>query len=272
MRNTASDLMNLDVVTKTLRDDCLRGRRAVVTGARSKSIGSAVALVLAKCGAEVAIHAESDAVVIETKADLAGFGVDCSAFVADFTKPESAAPLAAQIGKEFGAVDILINNCGWTLSEDYLNVSAEQLSGVLGINLIGPHLLTQALLPAMLKASKSNIVCLSSVHAHLASPKAIHYAMTKAAILAWVRGLAAAFGPSGLTAHAVSPGWVQVDRHFSDPALAQKMQDAAQSQPTRRIARPAEVAGLIAFLCTDLAQYANGSEVLFDGGRIKQLP
>jgi 3-oxoacyl-[acyl-carrier protein] reductase len=265
-------LLDLSLIKAVLKPDCLAGRRALVTGARFCSIGSAAALALHSCGAEIAIHAESSEVLDPTCDYFDKKGIKYNRFLADFSEPEKAEALGHQVLEECGPIDILAHVAGITLPTDITRVTIDQYQFIHNINCTSAVMLTKSLLPGMLERKKGNIVFLSSIHACRAlSGHYFAYAMTKAAMEPLARYLAVAYGQQGMTAHVLLAGIIDNERHRLDPDVFAEVKKETDSQPAGYLATPIEVGANIAMLCTDLGNYSNGGTFVLDGGRLKQF-
>jgi NAD(P)-dependent dehydrogenase (short-subunit alcohol dehydrogenase family) len=263
-------LLDAAYVERVLKSDCLRGRRALVTGARFCSIGSATALALHAAGAEIVVHAESDEVLDPTCRFLDHEDVSYRRFVADFSDPSAAEALGHRVLDEAGPIDILVNVAGVTLPTPIEDVTVEEIQRILAINTTSAVMLTKTLLPPMVERGRGNIVLFSSVAARQVLPGHYFiYAMTKAAMEPLAQYLAVTYGKRGIAAHVVVPGIVDNERHRSDPELFAAITRTTDEQPAGYMARPIEIGANVALLCTELGTYANGSAVVLDGGRSK---
>ena len=264
------ELLDASLVTKVLAPDCLSGKRALVTGARFCSIGSATAVALHACGAELAIHAESEAVLAPTAAYFDENGIAHKSFVADFSDPGEATSLGHQVQEAMGGIDIVVHVAGLTQQTELEAVTSGDLHRLYSINSVSAVMLTQALLPGMVKRGGGHVILFSSIAARRVLPGHFFgYAMTKAAVEPFAAYLAVAHGHDGIVSHVVVPGVTDNERHRSDPDLHQALVQDASRQPTGRLVQPIEIGANVAMLCTDLAQQANGSSVLLDGGRLQ---
>jgi len=265
-------LLDVSFVERVLKPDCLAGRRALVTGARFCSIGSATALALHACGAEIAIHAETDEVIEPTCRFFDGNGIRYEPFVADFSNPQEAEALGHRVLERSGPVDVLVNVAGVTLPTEITRVTVAEYRRIHDINCTSGVMLTKALLPGMIEVGRGNIVCFSSIAARRPLPgHYVAYAMSKAATEPLTQYLAVTYGKRGITAHTIVPGIVDNERHRQDAELFAAIKSETDNQPVGYMARPIEVGASVALLCTDLGRYANGSSLLMDGGRLTQF-
>ena len=242
----------------------LAGKTALVTGA-SRGIGRATAVALGERGAQVLVHyssaaAEAEAVVNE----IGALGGRAQALGADLSAPDAPHRLAAQARDIVGGrLDILVANAGISKAAAIEETSTEDFDRLFAVNVRAPFFLVQQLLPIL--GEGSSIVLLSSLAARAAVGRLYAYAMTKGAIDTMVKHLAAALGPRGIRVNAVAPGVVDTD--MSNFAKTEAGRDLTLGmQALKRIARPDDIAGAIAFLVSDAARWMTGDTIQVDGG------
>lgn len=263
-------LLDVSFVEQVLKPDCLAGRRALVTGTRFCSIGSATALALHACGAEIILHAESEEVLDPTCRYFDEKGVPHGRYVADFADSAATESMATRLLQESGPIDILVNVAGVTEATDLRDVTIDQHERIQRINCTSAVVLTRVLLPAMIERERGNIVFFSSVAAHQVLPgHYVSYAMSKAALEPLARYLTVIYGQQGIIAHVIVPGIIDNERHRQDPDLYASISKTTDEQPAGYMARPIEIGANVALLCTRFGDYANGSSVVIDGGRLK---
>jgi len=236
----------------------LAGRRAVVTGAAG-AIGAAIAADLASLGARV-IVADVDLPGAErTAAGLAGG----RALAVDLASPASVTAFA----EAAGPVDVLVHNAGVAVVEPFIEGDPAGWDRMWQVNLRGPMLLTKLLLPGMLEREWGRLVFVSSDSARAGSGGEAAYAATKSALFGLAKSLAREAARAGVTANVVCPGPTDTPmlRRVSAerPGLVDKI---ARGIPLRRLGTPADVAGLVAYLCTDRAAYLTGQTLSVSGG------
>jgi NAD(P)-dependent dehydrogenase (short-subunit alcohol dehydrogenase family) len=235
----------------------LDGQSALVTGSTS-GIGKATAVALARLGATVVItgrNAERGArVVKEIEAD----GGSARFVAADLSDPAQVARLA----QGAGGVDILVNNAGQSWFGPTADLDAATFDDLFAGNVRAAYLLTAALAPAMAARGRGSIVNLDSMAGLVGLAGGAAYGATKAALSALTRSWAAEFSPSGVRVNAVAPGPV-----YSDGAAPERIDALGATTLLGRGAQPAEIADVIAFLCTPRAGYVTGATIPVDGGR-----
>ncbi|MGA2807218.1 MAG: SDR family NAD(P)-dependent oxidoreductase, partial [Terracidiphilus sp.] len=174
----------------------LQGRIALVTGA-SQGIGRACALELARAGATVALAARNEAKLAEVAAEIAAAGGQAAAFALDVASEESIKAGAKAVIERFGKVEILVNNAGITRDGLMLRMKRPDWDDVLGTNLTGAFLLTQALLSPMLKNRWGRIINISSVVGRTGQAGQVNYSASKAGLIGLTRSMAREFASRG---------------------------------------------------------------------------
>lgn len=244
-----------------------QGLTALVTGA-SRGIGAETAWGLASRGASVLIHYhsghESAAQLVER---ICQSGGQASAVSADLSRSEGIHHLLDWLAQRPAPVDILVNNAGSLIQRSrFLEITEELWHRVLTLNLSSAFLISQAVLPAMVQRRKGVIVNISSVAARFGGGiGAVAYSSAKAALSTMTKGLAREFAPQGVRINAVSPGTIDTDYH-AQFSTAQDLEAAAKATPLGRIGTSAEVADVVAFLCSEEARFIQGQTIEVNGG------
>jgi NAD(P)-dependent dehydrogenase (short-subunit alcohol dehydrogenase family) len=248
----------------------LAGKVAIVTGG-STGIGKAITRDLALEGVKVMINALKNRERAERAvAELRAEGLTVDYFIGDAAKKSDVESLVRATGQKFGPVDILVNNAGgfkqrgpvWELSE-------EEWDSVIASNLKSAFLCTVAVLPAMIKRGWGRIVNISSESGRMPVVKlAAHYSAGKAGLIGFTKHVALEVAGTGVTVNATAPAttWSErVQGVYSDDASRQMIESKA---PMGRLAQPEEQASIVTFLCSNGANYINGSTIDVAGGKV----
>jgi 3-oxoacyl-[acyl-carrier protein] reductase len=241
----------------------LQGRIALVTGA-SQGIGRACALELARAGATVALAARNEAKLAEVAAEIEAAGGQAAAFGLDVASEESIKAGAKAVLARFGKVEILLNNAGITRDGLMMTMKRADWDDVLGTNLTGAFLLTQALIRPMIKNRWGRIINISSVVGRTGQGGQVNYSASKAGLIGMTRSIAREVGSRGITANAVAPGYIETPMTAT---LDEKQRAAMMAQiPLGRVGTDADIAQAVAFLASDAAAYITGQVLDVNGG------
>jgi 3-oxoacyl-[acyl-carrier protein] reductase len=219
---------------------------------------------LARAGATVALAARNEAKLAETAAEVQAGGGSAAIFALDVGSEDSIKAGAKAVIEKFGKVEILVNNAGITRDSLVLRMKRPDWDDVLGTNLTGAFLLTQALLSQMLRNRWGRIVNITSVVGRTGQAGQVNYAASKAGMIGMTRALAREVGSRGITVNAVAPGFIETP--MTD-VLDQKQREAMLAAiPLGRAGTDAEIAQCVAFLASDAAAYITGHVLDVNGG------
>ena len=242
----------------TMTQDSLEGQRALVTGATS-GIGRAVALQLARDGAEVLVHGRDAARGAATVQEITAAGGKASFAAADLGDADDVRWLAG----EAGDVDILINNAGIALFAPTAEFELDAFDKMFASNVRAPFFLVAALAPGMAARGYGSIVSMSSMAGGVGLVGGAAYGATKAALEAMTRAWAAEYSASGVRINAIAPGPV----YTPSPSGPEFITALGETTPMHRASQPEEIAEVIVFLASPRASYITGATVAADGGR-----
>ena len=233
----------------------LAGQRALVTGATS-GIGQAVALQLARNGAEVLVHGRDAARGDRTVEEIAAAGGKASFVAADLGDAGDVRWLASEVGD----VEILINNAGIARFSPTAEFDLAGFDTMFASNVRAPFFLVAALAPGMAARGHGSIVSVSSMAGGVGLIGGAAYGATKASLEAMTRAWAVEYSASGVRVNAIAPGPVYT------PA-SQRTETLGETTPMQRASQPEEIAAVVAFLASPGASYITGTTVAADGGR-----
>jgi len=236
---------------------------AIVTGA-SRGIGFAIAERLARAGYNLAICATRQASVDETAEKLRAHGAEVLAKAVDVTDREAVQGLVNDTVKQFGRVDVLVNNAGITRDNLSMRMKPEEWDQVIATNLTSVYYAAQAVLKPMMKAKSGRIVNISSVVAGMGNPGQLNYCASKGGVEAMTRSLAREIASRNITVNAVAPGFIATD-------MTAELGEAAHAEltgqiPLGRMGAPDDIAAAVAFLASKDAAYITGQVLHVNGG------
>jgi NAD(P)-dependent dehydrogenase (short-subunit alcohol dehydrogenase family) len=242
----------------TKAESDLEGQRGLVTGATS-GIGRAVALQLAREGAEVLVHGRDDARGAETVSEITDAGGRASFVAADLGEAADVEWLASEVGD----VDILVNNAGIALFGPTAEFDLAAFDKMFASNVRAPFLLVAAFAPGMASRGHGSIVSVSSMAGGIGLAGGAAYGATKASLEAMTRAWAVEYSASGVRVNAIAPGPV----YTPSPSGPDFITALGDTTPMRRASQPEEIAEVVAFLVSPRASYITGTTVAADGGR-----
>jgi len=245
----------------------LEGKKALITGGDS-GIGRAVALAFAREGADVAISylAEEEEDARETVAVVEAAKRRCLALPGDIQDPDHCRALATRVAKEYGRIDVLVNNAAFQMSrKSILEMSPEEIDRVFRTNVYAMFYLTQAAIPHMQPGS--SIINTTSIQAYQPKPHLLHYAASKAAIVAFTKGLSQELAEKGIRVNAVAPGpvWTPL---IPATMPAETVEHFGESSALKRAAQPAEMAPIYVLLAGKDGSYVTGMIYGATGGQL----
>ena len=239
----------------------LEGKIAIVTGA-GRGIGRGIAEKLAAEGATVAVTDVNEATAKETAEAVGGVGIAC-----DVTSREDVAAMVAEVRRQFGRIDVLVNNAGWDKVGPFVDSDPADWDRVIAINLYGVLHTCKAVLPIMAGQGGGTVVNLASDAGRVGSSGEAVYAAAKGGIIAFTKTIAREMARSGINANAVCPGPTDTPLFAEIGGDNPKLREALiRAIPMRRLAQPTDLANVVAFLASDEAAYVTGQTVSVSGG------
>lgn len=243
----------------------LNGKTALVTGG-SRGIGKAIAIELANQGAKVALTFASqtqaaDEVVTEIKA-AGGQAIALALQVTDRASIEAAAKATEDT---LGPISVLVNNAGINNPTDFDEITEEDWDEILGVNLKGPFLCSQVLLPYLKRGTPASIINIGSVSGQYGGPRTAHYAASKAGLISLGQVIARFGAEDGIRCNTLAAGMIQSDMADAGMAAA-SVQKAAEGIVAKRFGTPDEVAKACAFLASEASSYITAQTINVNGG------
>ncbi len=255
----------------------LRGKTAIVTGSTS-GIGLGIAHSLARAGANVVINGFGKADEIEKeRANLAStYKIKCTYSPADMSKGQQVVDMVTTAEKEFGSVDVLVNNAGIQTVQPIDEFPIERWEAITAINMSSNFYAIRTVLPGMKKRKWGRIINVASAHGLVASPYKGAYVTAKHGVLGLTKTVALETAETGITCNAICPGFVRtplVEGQIDEQAKAFNMprdrvikEVILASQPTKRFIEVEEIAETALFLCSEAAKSITGVPITVDGG------
>ena len=243
----------------------LENKVAIVTGA-SRGIGEAIAIKLAEHGAHVAfsyLSSEEKAKTLEAK--LTASGVKAKAYKSNAGVFAECESMVNDVVKEFGTVDICVNNAGISKDNLLLRLTSEQWQDVINTNLTSVFNMTKQVIRPMMKAKQGSIINMSSIVGVSGNAGQSSYAASKAGILGFTKSVAKELGSRNIRCNAIAPGFIETDmtHYLKDGDGAKKFME---NIPLGRFGRAEEIANTTLFLASDLSSYITGQVLSACGG------
>ena len=241
----------------------LSGKVALVTGA-AQGIGKAIALLLARNGADVVVSDINLDKAQETANEIQGIGRRSVAIKVNVADLKDVERMVKAIVEQFGRIDILVNNAGITRDRLILRMTEEDWDAVLDVNLKGTFNCTKAVIRHMSKQKGGKIVSIASVTGEMGNPGQANYAASKAGVIGFTKTIAREFAGRGINVNAIAPGYIQTPMTDAVPEKAKE--ELKRMIPMERLGKPEDVAQAVLFLVSENSSYITGQVLNVNGG------
>ncbi|HTS49273.1 MAG TPA: SDR family oxidoreductase [Bryobacteraceae bacterium] len=246
----------------------LNNKVAIVTGG-SRGIGKATAEAFAREGATVIICGRKQNPLDEVAAQLKGLAGSVVPMACHVGKLEELERLVDSTNREFGKIDILVNNAATNIAQGPgIEMDDAQFDKMVDVNLKSAYRLTRLVAPGMCQRGSGSIINIASIAGLRPQFHGLLYSMTKAALIMMTQSYAVELGPLGVRVNAIAPGLIQTvlsEYYWKDE---DKWQQLLARQPIKHLGQPAEVAEVALLLASDASSYLTGQTIVVDGGRV----
>ena len=247
----------------------LSGRTALVTGAGG-GIGRAIALALARAGAQVAVLDIARDRAEAVRGELETLGVKALALPADLTRRAEVEQAVATAVGQFGQLDVLVNNAGWDRMQLFLDSDEETWDRIIALNFRAVLTTCKAALPHMVARGRGTVVNIASDAGRVGSSGEAVYAGTKGGVIAFSKTLAREVARAGVTVNVVCPGLTETPllagMRAESPRNAKVLEAVTRAIPLGRVAAPDDIAGAVVFFASPAADYITGQTLSVSGG------
>ncbi|WP_087972941.1 3-oxoacyl-[acyl-carrier-protein] reductase [Oceanobacillus rekensis] len=244
----------------------LKGKNALVTGA-SRGIGKAIALELAKQGANVAVnYAGSEAKAQAVVEEIEQLGVQSFKVQADVANETNVKAMVKEVISTFGSLDILVNNAGVTSDNLLMRMKEEEFDRVINTNLKGVFICTKAVTRQMMKQKAGRIINVASIVGVSGNPGQANYVAAKAGVIGLTKTTAKELASRNILVNAVAPGFISTD--MTDELTEEQRESMLNLIPLAKLGTAEDVAKVVRFLTTEDANYITGQTIHIDGGMV----
>ncbi len=241
------------------------GKTALITGG-SRGIGRAIAVELARHGADVALVGRDVTALAESAAACANArpGAAADVYEGDVTDQAAIERIASEVVARFGRIDFAIANAGQSVDALLLRLKSETIDRLLDVNLKSAFYLCGAVAKPMMKQRGGSIVLMTSIVGMMGNAGQAAYAASKAGLIGLCKSLAKELGSRNIRVNAVAPGYIETAMTEKMPAAAREF--LIKQAALGRAGKPEDVSGVVAFLCSDAAGFITGQTLVVDGG------
>jgi len=244
----------------------LNGKVALVTGA-SRGIGRAIAIHMAKNGADVVVnYAGNEAKANEVVDEIKALGREAFAVKADVSKQEEVNEMVKEVLTRFNRLDILVNNAGITKDNLIMRMKESEWDDVIDINLKGVFNCTKAVTRQMMKQRSGRIINVASVVGVAGNAGQANYVAAKAGVIGLTKTTAKELASRNITVNAIAPGFITTD--MTDKLDENVREEMLKQIPLGRLGEPEDIANVVTFLASDQSSYMTGQTINIDGGMV----
>ena len=239
---------------------------AMITGA-TRGIGKQIALTLANEGYNIVLNYRTkNDELIQAKNEIESKNVKCLTVQGDVTNFEDCKQMIESAIKEFGKIDVLVNNAGITKDMLLARMKEEDFKQVIDVNLVGTFNMTKNVISYMMKARSGRIINISSVVGIAGNAGQTNYSASKAGIIGFTKSLAKEVASRNILVNAVAPGFIETN--MTDVLKQEVKDEIAKNIPLKRMGTPKDVANVVKFLASEDSSYITGQVISVDGGMI----
>ena len=252
----------------------LRNQKALVTGA-SSGIGEGCARALAAAGAAVAVnYRKEEAAANQIAEDIRNAGGEAIVIQADVSREDEVERMFAEVTRQFGTIDILINNAGLQRDAPFHEMTLEQWNAVISVNLTGQFLCARAAAREFLRrgprpeicSAVGKIICISSVHEVIPWAGHVNYAASKGGIMQLMKSMAQELAPKKIRVNSIAPGAIKTQINRAAWETAEAEASLLKLIPDGRVGEPQDIGRVVVWLASDASDYVTGATIFVDGG------
>ena len=245
--------------------ELLTDKVCIITGA-GKGFGKAIAKKFADNGAKLALITRTQSDIDDLYREFYGYENKLLAICGDVSDQDTVNSFVAEVKNKFGRIDVLVNNAGMRFRKKFEEITLEEFSLVLNVNVVSMFMLCKAVMPTMVEQRTGKIINISSVVGTLGLPELSAYATSKAAIIGLTKSLSVEYGESNIQVNAIAPGFCKTSYFDNFKKKSELYEFTIERTPMRRWGESEEVANSCLFLASSLSSYVTGDVINVDGG------
>ena len=245
--------------------ELLTDKVCIITGA-GKGFGKAIAKKFADNGAKLALITRTQSDIDDLYREFHGNEDFFLAICGDVSDQDTVNSFVAEVKNKFGRIDVLVNNAGMRFRKKFEEITLEEFSLVLNVNVVSMFMLCKAVIPTMVEQKTGKIINISSVVGTLGLPELSAYATSKAAIIGLTKALSVEYGESNIQVNAIAPGFCKTSYFDNFKKKSELYEFTIERTPMRRWGESEEVANSCLFLASSLSSYVTGDVINVDGG------